>query len=412
MATRLLTEKAIGNAKSTAKQFTMKDGGGLFVLVHPNGSKYFQLRATLNGKEKLVRLGTYPDLSLSDARVKAADTRKLVDAGIDPILNKRVQSAKQAASAAATFQSIVDQWLVIKHRTLAPTSYRKITQTFNANILPRFGSYPIKDVDALIVRSAMQVMEKRGALELMAKCRAWVREVFEFALGEGMIEINPIPLKDLVLEKHVEEKQPTLRTREDTGQFLRNLAEYPGRIETRLAIWLQMMVATRPSELRESEWIEFDLDKGLWTIPQERMKNRKHMTGDHIVALSRHSVAALRELHTMTGYSNLVFPGMKPGRPISDMTLSKAMRTIWPNYRIVPHGFRHLFSTMANEHDYKKGDIIEAALAHKDKNAIRGTYNAATYIKERRELAQWWADELEAMRDGGKILPFKGTVTA
>ncbi|OIQ76136.1 putative prophage CPS-53 integrase [mine drainage metagenome] len=412
MASNLLSDVAVRNAKAGDKLQSLRDGDGLYLVVHPNGSKYFQLRTTLHGKEKRVQLGIYPDMTLTDARNAARDARKLVADGIDPVQNKRVQAIKQAASAAATFQSVTDQWLAIKHRTLAPTSYRKITQAFNANILPRFGSYPIKDVDALTVRDAMQAMEKRDALELMGKCRAWVRDVFEFALGEGMIEFNPIPQKDLVLKKNVEERHPTLRNREDAGQFLRNLAEYPGRIETRLAIWLQMMVATRPSELRLAEWIEFDLDKGLWTIPLERIKTRKHMTDDHVVPLSRQAVAVLHELHSLTSHSKLLFPGLASTKPISDMTLSKALRTIWPNYRIVPHGFRHFFSTLANGHDHTKGDVIEAALAHKDKNAIRGTYNAATYIKERRELAQWWADELEAMRDGGKILPFKGNTTA
>ncbi len=140
MASGLLTDKAISNAKSTDKNQTLKDGAGLFVLVHPNGSKYFQLRTTLHGKAKLIQIGTYPDLSLADARVKATDARKLVDDGVDPVQNKRVQADKKAASAAATFKSVADQWLAIKKRTLAPTSYRKIVQTFNGNILPRFGA--------------------------------------------------------------------------------------------------------------------------------------------------------------------------------------------------------------------------------------------------------------------------------
>ncbi|MFM9914145.1 MAG: tyrosine-type recombinase/integrase [Methylophilaceae bacterium] len=408
MALELLSVKEIENAKSSGKPWTLKDGGGLFVLIHPNGSKYFQLRTTLHGKDKLVRLGTFPDMGLADARKAAQASRKLVADGIDPVQNKRVQATKKAANAAATFKAVSEQWLAIKQRTLAPSSYRKIEQTFNANVYPRFGIYPIQDIDALTVRNAMQAMESRGALELMEKCRAWIREVFDFALGEGMIEHNPIPQKDLVLKKHRGESHPRLKSREDAGKFLRNLVEYPGRAETRLAIWLQMLVATRPSELRLAEWSEFDLDKALWTIPLERMKTRQHMTEPHVVTLSRQAVAALQELHALTNYSALLFPSLTDAsKPMSDMTLSKALRTIWPSYRIVPHGFRHLFSTIANEHGQFRNDVIEAALAHKDSNAIRGTYNQATYIKERQELAQWWANELETMRDGGKVIPFK-----
>jgi integrase len=408
MASEKLTDIEVRNAKPASKPRKLGDGNGLTLLIHPNGSKYFQLRYTLHEKEKTLQLGVYPDLGLADARVKAQAARKLIADGIDPVQTKRVEAKKKAASAAATFRAVAEQWLTIKQRTLAPTTYRKIEQTFSANIYPRFGIYPLKDIDALAVREAMQAMEKRGALELMEKCRAWVREVFDFALGEGMIEHNPIPQKDLMLKKHRGESHPRLKSREDAGQFLRNLFEYRGRNETRLAIWLQMLVATRPSELRLAQWSEFELDKGLWTIPIERMKTRQHMTEPYVVTLSRQTIAALKELHGLTSYSPLLFPGLTDAsKPISDMTLAKALRSIWPNYRIVPHGFRHLFSTMANEHGQFRHDVIEAALAHKDGNAIRAVYNKATYIKERRELAQWWADELEAMRDGGKVLSIK-----
>jgi integrase len=173
----------------------------------------------------------------------------------------------------------------------------------------------------------------------------------------------------------------------------------------------QMLIATRPGELRLAEWQEFDLVNELWTIPMERMKTRKHMTEPHVVTLSRQAVKALEELKEITGYSKFLFPSLTSStKPISDMTLAKALRAIWPEYRVVPHGFRHFFSTMTNEHGRFRPDVIEAALVHKDGNAIRAVYNRATYIKERLELAQWWADELEAMRDGGKVVPFKSGV--
>ena len=345
-------------------------------------------------------------MRLAEARISAKAARQLVADGVDPVQNRRIQSSRQAASAAKTFKSVTEQWLAIKQRTFAPSTHKKIKETFNATVYPRFGNLPIAEVTALVVRDAMQVMERRGALELMQKCRAWIRSVFDFALSEEMVEHNPVPQKDLVLKKHKEKRHPGLKSREDAARFLRNLFEYPGRAETRLAIWLQMLVATRPSELRLAEWAEFDLAKGLWTIPLERMKNRKHMTEPYIVALSRQAVAALKELHEFTSYSTLLFPSLTNSkRPISDMTLAKALRTIWPNYRIVPHGFRHFFSTMANEHGQFRHDVIEAALAHKDGNAIRATYNRATYIKERQELAQWWADELDGLRGGANVMP-------
>jgi integrase len=408
MAAAILKDIEIRNAKPTDKPRKLNDGNGLILLVHPNGSRYFQLRFTLHKKQRTLQLGTYPDMGLADARVAAKAARQLVTAGIDPVQKKHLQTAREAISAATTFQSVATQWLTIKQRTLAPTTHQKMTETFNVNVYPRFGNLPIRDVSSLVVRNSMQVMEKRGALELMEKCRSWIRNVFDFALGEGLIEYNPITKKDLMLKKHKGGSHPRLKNREDTGQFLRNLFEYSGRTETRLAIWLQMLLATRPSELRLAEWSEFDLDKKLWTIPLERMKSRKHMTEPHIVTLSQQTVNALDELYCLTSYSKFLFPSLANStKPISNMTLSKALRTVWSNYRIVPHGFRHLFSTMANDYGQFRPDVIEAALAHKDANAIRATYNRATYINERHKLAQWWGDELEMMRDGGRMLSMK-----
>ncbi len=408
MAVKPLSNTEVRQAKSAEKPRKLSDGNGLNLLVHPNGSKYWQQRYTLYGKEKTLQLGVYPAMGLADARAASLAARKLIADGIDPVQDKRKQNAAKATDAAATFESVTATWLAIKQRTLAPSSYRKITQTFRANVYPRLGKIPVKEIDALLVRETMQVMEKRGALELMEKCRAWIREIFDFALGEGMILHNPIPAKDVVLKKHVGASHPTLKNRQDAGKFLRNLQEYGGRIETRLALWLQVLIATRPSELRLAEWVEFDFDKALWTIPLGRMKTRKHMTAPYVVTLSSQAIQALKQLREITGHSKLLFPNLTDAnKPISDMTLAKALRTIWADYRIVPHGFRHFFSTEANEHGHFRPDVIEASLAHKDGNAIRAVYNKATYIKERRELAQWWADELEAMRDGGKVLPFK-----
>ena len=408
MAAELLSDVVVRKATPTGKPRKLNDGNGLIVLVHPNGSKYWQQRYTLHGKQKTLQLGVYPEMGLADARAASKTARKLVADSIDPVQERRRVATVKASDAASTFETVAAIWLSIKQRTLAPSSYRKITQAFRANVIPRLGNIPIKEIDALLVRNTLQTMEKREALELMEKCRAWIREVFDFALSEGMIEQNPIPPKDLRLRKHVGTSHPTLRNRQDAGKFLRNLHEYPGRIETRLAIWLQMMTAARPGELRLAEWVEFDLGKGIWTVPIERMKNRKHMSEAYVVTLTRQAVEAIKELQEVTGYSQLLFPSLTNStKPISDMTVSKALRSIWTEYRIVPHGFRHFFSTEANEHGHFRPDVIEAALSHKDANTIRATYNRATYIAERRKLAQWWADELEAMRDGGKVLPFE-----
>lgn len=403
MASELLTDVTIRNAKPGDKPRKLGDGNGLTLLVHPNGSKYWQQRYTLHGKEKTLQLGVYPDMSLSEARAAAKDARRLVANGTDPVQEKRRQSEARAIEAETTFRSVADDWLGIKDAI--SDSYReKIVATFTANIYPRIGNLPVSEITPPLLLATLKHMEARGALELMSKCRAWLRQVFDYAKATGKLKSdNPASCLVDVLKKPQGEGYPTFKTRTDAGEFMRRLTDYQGRPETRLAIWLLMLTAKRPSELRAASWTEFDLDKADWTIPKERMKTRQ----PHTVTLSRQAVAALKELHPLTSYTGFLFPGNDPSKPISETTLTKAFKLLWPEYRTVPHGCRHFFSTMANEHGQFRHDVIEAALAHKDRDAIRATYNRATYIKERRELAQWWADDLEAMRDGGKVLAMK-----
>lgn len=402
MAAELLSDVEVRNAKASDKPRKLRDGSGLIVLVHPNGSKYFQLRYTLYGKEKTMQLGSYGDMTLSDARDAARENRNLIACGVDPVQHRRKQEADQAEQAGAIFKVVAAEWLSVKN-DISPSYRKKIISTFDANVYPRIGNLPVQDITPPMLLSTLKVMEARGALELMSKCRAWLHQVFDYAKATGKLKSdNPVTCLVGVLKKADGEGYPTFKNRNDAGDFMRRLAEYHGRPETRLAIWLLMLTAKRPSELRAASWSEFDLDKAEWFIPAERMKTRQ----PHIVTLSRQAIAALNELHPLTSHTGLLFPGSDPRKPISEMTLTKALRLLWTEYRVVPHGFRHFFSTMANEHGQFRHDVIEAALAHKDRDAIRATYNRATYIEERRKLSQWWADELEAMRDGGKVLAF------
>lgn len=413
MASNLLDDLTIRAAKPKLKAYTLRDGNGLFLLVHPNGSKYFQLRTTLHGKSKLVRLGVYPNLSLAQARIKSIEAIKLIEADLDPTVEKKIARAKAKESAEATFKSVAMTWLKEKQKTLAKSTHLKIEQTFNANVYARIGSYPIGKINNLMVRDLLLVMQKRGALELMEKTRGWVKQVFDFALADLLISENPIPVTDLRLSKHVGEKFPRLKSALDAGKLLRNLVEYQGTFEVQTCVTLMLHLAQRPSELRESKWKEFDLQKGIWTIPLEKSKTRKHMTEPHTVMLSRQVLALLNELHQYTGSGEYLFAARITGKPVSEATIRKAFRTCFSDYRIVPHGCRHFFSTQAN--DAAKinrllnfdDDVIESSLGHADKNHVRGIYNEGEYAASRQQLAQWWSDQLDVMRDGAKVLPFQ-----
>jgi integrase len=407
LSAELLDDLTIKAAKPLAKEYTLRDGNGLFLLVYPNGSKYFQLRTTLHGKPKKIQLGAYPDLTLSKARDSVKETRRLIDDHKDPIIEARLEKAQASKNADATFRSVAEAWLEIKKHTLAQSTYLKIAQTFNANVYSKLGAYPIGKIDNHMVRDCLLIMQKRGALEIMEKTRGWIKQVFDFALSDKMISENPIPVTDLRLKKHIGEKFPRLKSASDAGKLLRNLTDYAGSFEVSTCVYLMLNFAQRPSELRCAKWVDFDLEKAIWTIPLEQSKTRKNMTKPQTVMLSRQAIGALNELKLYTGHGEYAFSSRLDRKPVSEATIRKAFRLTFTDYHIVPHGCRHFFSTQANESGLFRSDVIEKAISHKDSNAIRAVYNEATYDRERRELAQWWSDQLDIMRDGAKVLPFK-----
>lgn len=408
LGSNLLDDLTIKAAKPTDKPNPLRDGNGLWLLVHDNGSKYFQLRTTLHGKRKLIQLGTYPKLSLSAAREMAREKLKLVkDEHIDPVLLKKKEKEGKAIDADNTFKRVAEDWLTIKNRKLTKSTIKKIQQTFNANVYGMLGKYPIRDIDHIMVRNCLLVMQKRGALELMRQTRKWISAVFNFALGDKLISENPMPQIDERLESPISKGYPHLKNMQDAGVLLRNLAIYRGSFEVATCVYLTLHFAQRPSELRAAKWSEFDLESGVWTLPLERSKSKKHMIREHTIMLSRQAVIALKELKIYTGHSEHLFPSRVTKKELSEATIRKCFRNVFPDYHVVPHGCRHFFSTQANESGLFRADAIETFISHKDKDAIRKTYNQATYDAERRKIAQWWSDQLDIARDGAKVLSFK-----
>lgn len=256
-----LNDLAIKSAKPKPKQYTLRDGNGLFVLIHPNGSKYFQLRTTLHGKPKLIQLGVYPIVTLSEARNLAREKLRLVKTQqIDPVALAKKEKIANQVSANNTFQKIAEEWLSIKKVSLAPSTHMKISQSFNANVYSQFGKMAIKEIDNQTVRKCLLLMQERGALEFMEKTRGWIRQVFDFALADRLISENPIPIKDERLRRHESVKFPHLKDIKDAGKLLRNLVDYAGTFEASSCVYLQMHLSQRPSELREAKWAEFDFD--------------------------------------------------------------------------------------------------------------------------------------------------------
>ena len=401
-----LTDFDVKALKPKAQRYQVADGNGLCLIITPTGGKWWRYRYRLDGKPNTQSLGTYPEISLADAR-KARDTaRALVKQGIDPNADRKRARRQAIIDAGLTFEALANDWLKIKARTLAPRTLAKITNGFTVNVFPDIGHMQIKSILYADVRAVLLKMQARDALVLMHKTRTWIARVFDFAVNEGLIEASPITKKDERLHTNKEQQYPHLQSMADAGKLLRGFDAGRNGIEAKTCAMLTLHLAQRPSELRRAKWCEFDLEAGLWTLPLERSKTRGHMDKPHTVPLSAQAIDALLTLKQYA-HGEYCFP-YNTDAPLSEATIRKIFRTAFPDYHVVPHGCRHFFSTQANECGLWRGEVIEAFLQHKDGNAIRAVYNKAQYDSERAKLAQWWSDQLDTAKRGGEVVQFVG----
>jgi integrase len=396
----LLSDLKIKKAKHKEKPYNLRDGNGLFVLIHPNGSKYFQLRTTLHGKAKLIQIGNYSYITLVEARKIATEKKRLVKVEkVDPILSEKLNKQQKAKEADTTFKKVAEDWIALKADGMAQTTVLKIKQSFNANVYKILGNYPIRSISNEQIRNCLLIMQKRGALELMEKTRGWIKRIFEFAKSDGLIDENPMPTKDERLKKHKGKKFSHFKSPGDAGVFLKKLDTYSGSYEVYACAYLQIHFSQRPAELRLAKWEEFDFENAIWTLPIERSKTGKSMINPHKIMLSKQSIDVLKELKTYSGGGDYLFSTRYDNKPISEATVRKVYRTLFTKYRVVPHGCRHFFSTQANDSGKFRKAVIESFLSHKDENQISEIYNEAEYLKEKRKLAQWWSNQLDLMKE-------------
>ena len=398
-----ISDVKVRNAKAREKGYKLYDSNGLFVLIHPNGSRYWQLKYRYAEKEKIFSIGTYPDVKIADARERAKEARDLLKQGIDPMTRKRETKARNIATALETFQVVFEEWQTKNSGKWSSTYSEKVRQILSANVLPRIGKIPISTLTAPMVLHAMRPMEARGAVEQAARALRWVKSIMRYAVVTGRIDRSPLSemFASEVLAERKAKRYPHLK-RDEIGDFLRKLTEYPGRPETRIAVNLLLLTALRTGELRAAKWAEIDVKRGEWRIPAERMKMRT----PHIVPLSSQALSLFDELHDLTGYSPYLFPGGRGRFPyMSENTVNKAIAMLGYKGRVVGHGFRATFSTIANESGNFSPDVIERQLAHKERNEVRAAYHRAEYLPDRCKMMQWWADYLDALKSGAAVIP-------
>ncbi|MGR6770924.1 tyrosine-type recombinase/integrase [Pectobacterium brasiliense] len=394
-----LNARQVETAKPKEKPYKMADGGGLYLLVKTNGSRYWRLKYRIDGKEKLLALGVYPDVSLADARAKRDEARKGIAGGIDPLEAKKEQKVEREAQVKNTFQEIALEWHSMKVKKWTAGYASDILEAFNKDVFPFIGQRPVADIKPLELLNVLKKMEDRGATEKAKKVRQRCGEVFRYAIVTGRAEYNPAPDLTSAMQGHESTHYPFLTT-EELPAFFKALAGYSGSELMVLAARLLIITGLRTGELRGALWSEIDTKKALWEISAERMKMRR----PHIIPLSTQALAIIEQIRAMTGQFPLLFPGRNdPSKTMSEASINQVFKRIGYTGRVTGHGFRHTMSTILHEQGYNTS-WIETQLAHVDKNAIRGTYNHAQYLDGRREMLQWYADYMASLEKGGNVV--------
>ncbi|EBN7766646.1 tyrosine-type recombinase/integrase [Salmonella enterica] len=387
-----LTARQISTAKPTEKPYKLSDGGGLYLLVNPNGSRYWRMKYRYAGKEKLLSIGVYPDVTLAEARDKRTQAKRILAAGDDPSEVKQAEREAKNLAVNNSFELLALEWHEHKKPNWSSGYADDIMEYLRKDIFPYIGKKAITDIKPITMLSVLKKMEERGVLDKLKKTRQACRQIFTYAIITGRAEFNPVTDLAGALKTPKQQHFPHLMPTQ-IGPFIHAVNTYSGSKVTRIATLLLMYTSVRTIELRASEWTEFDLDNDLWQIPKERMKMRR----PHLVPLSRQVKSHLLELKKITGWGKYVFPGRNDvHKPMSEASINQVIKRIGFAGKVTGHGFRHTMSTILHEKGFNSA-WIEAQLAHADRNTIRGTYNHAQYLDGRREMLQWYADYLDEL---------------
>ena len=398
-----LTDTKLRTIKATEKPQKLFDGGGLFLLVTPTGGKLWRLKYRFGGTEKLLTLGTYPQTSLAEARQKRDQASAVIANGGDPGDTKKAQKAAGSLET-ETFEIVAREWYAKFSPSWAASHANKIIRRLELYVFPWLGARPIKSITAPDLLTALRRIEAKGTLETAHRTQQNCSQVFRYAVATGRAERDPSGDLRGAIPPASGKHMATITDPKDIAALLRSIDDYRGSIVTRCALQLAPLVFVRPGELRQAEWSEFNLETAEWRIPAEKMKAGVL----HIVPLSRQALAVLAEIHPLTGDGQYVFPSPRTNsRPMSDNAVLSALRRMgYAKDEMSGHGFRSMASTLLNEQGWNR-DAIERQLAHAERNSVRAAYNYAEFMPERKKMMQAWADYLEALKVGAKIVPIR-----
>lgn len=405
-----LTDAAAKSAKprEDGKPAKLADSLGLVLWVMPNGSKYWRLKYRFAGKEKLLALGVYPEVSLREARAKRDEARKLLAEGTDPGSKRREEKLAAKVSAANTFEAIAREWHAKESHEWSDIHSDRVMSAMETHIFPFIGQRPIAEIKPLELLDVLRKVERAGSIDTATRLRQRCSAVFRLAILTGRCENDPAaPLTDALKTQQAEPRKALKR--EEIPDFLHALEQYDGTKQTKLMMELMLLTFTRVGEMAAAEWEEIDLEAELWTIPPEHRKlteKSKKTAPPHLVPLSGRALEILRELQAISGGRQHVFPNRNDySRPMSPETLRRALHRMGFKGKADVHGFRSTASTILNESGFNP-DAIERQLSHAERNKVRAAYNRAEYMDERRAMMRWWAEYISSIKAGGKVIPF------
>lgn len=402
-----LTSSQVQNARPLDKPQKLRDGGGLFLLVTPDGAKLWRwdYRRPVTGRQNTIGLGAFPAIRLAEARERVRQGRELLAKGIDPSEQRRAEQAAAKEHVANTFEAVASELLTQRAKELAAGSAIRERRLLDKDLAPYIGARPISAVTAPEVLAALRKIEQRGAVETAHRARLLVGQVFKYAAATGRVPTNHNPASDLsgALAQPVSRNFATVydpqKGRDDLGKvadLLRGLYSYQGTPVVMAALKLAPLLFVRPGELRKARWADIDLSAAEWRYIASKTRQ------PHIVPLSLQAVDVLHELHPLTGRGELVFPGVRgKGRPMSENTVNAALRYMgFDKDTMTGHGFRALARTVLDEVLGFRPDYIEQQLAHTVRDANGRAYNRTSHLAERRKMMQAWADFLDGLRRG------------
>lgn len=399
-----LSETKVRNAKPGTKPIKLFDGNGLFLLVSPSGGKWWRFKYRFGGKEKLLSLGTYPEISLAKARERREIARKQVAEGMDPSLARKAQKAAKARDE-NTFEVVAREWFAKFEPNWAPGHAIKIKGRLENDVYPYIGDRPIAEIEAPELLTVLRRVESRGALDSAHRVRTTCGQIFRYAVATGRAKRDPAADLRGALPPARGRHLAAITEPDKVAGLLRAIDGYEGAFVTKCALKLAPLLFVRPGELRHMEWSEIDLEAGLWSIPGDKMK-----TGEpHLVPLAKQALAILCEIQSLTGDGRFVFPSARTTkRPMSNNAILAALRRMgFGKDEMTGHGFRAMARTILDEVLQVRPELIEHQLAHSVRDPLGRAYNRTSHIEDRRKMMQTWADYLDGLKQDAKVIPLR-----